>query len=204
MRASTSNLRKAAVAFIIGGTLQALSVAAELVHSGERDGRVVELGLSLVYVLSYGVGAAMLAVGLLFLRAAQRQVPGRLSRPGRVGLWMATTGSALLAIFAGQAAVAQVSTGASPEFWALYLIGMLILIIGCPMYGLALRRSPLLGSAWMLLVVAGAGAALAAMAEADPYHDIGLFIYFAAWIVLGWSALSRTEQRELATTVQPN
>jgi hypothetical protein len=204
MRASTSNLRKAAVAFIIGGTLQALSVAAELVHSGERDGRVVELGLSLVYVLSYGVGAAMLAVGLLFLRAAQRQVPGRLSRPGRVGLWMATAGSALLAIFAGQAAVAQVSTGASPEFWALYLLGMLILIIGCPMYGLALRRSPLLGSAWMLLVVAGASVAIAAMAEADPYHDIGLFIYFAAWIVIGWSALSRTEQRELATAVQPN
>jgi hypothetical protein len=56
----------------------------------------------------------------------------------------------------------------------------------------------------MLLVVAGAGAALAAMAEADPYHDIGLFIYFAAWIVIGWSALSRTEQRELATAVQPN
>jgi hypothetical protein len=59
-----------------------------------------------------------------------------------------------------------------------------MLVAAVPL-ALGLRRAGGLGRWWIAVVVAGAGALLALGAGGDPWHDLGLFVFFAAWVALG-------------------
>jgi hypothetical protein len=54
-----------------------------------------------------------------------------------------------------------------------------------------LRRAGLVGSAWVFPLVAAVGGIVTILAEADPFHDIGLFVFFSAWIGVGLSVAGR-------------
>jgi hypothetical protein len=194
----TSSLaRRTGVAGIAAGVFLSVSVAAEIVHSVERDDKVVNLPLSLVYVILYGLGAVFLTVALFSLRELHDAAGRPLSRVGRVGFRAVLGGSALQVLFAIVAAVEEAVTRESPDAaFLLFGVGFLLLIVGSVLLALGLRRAGLLGSAWAFPLVAGGGGLLAIVAGPDPYHDIGLFIFFSAWVALGLAvAWPRTRLR---------
>jgi hypothetical protein len=105
---------------------------------------------------------------------------------------VALTGVVLLELFAVQAVVELVRTGDVPENFILFGVGFILLVVGHLLFARDLR--PALGRAWLLPILAAAGAFLALAVEADPAHDIGLFAFEAAWVALG-VALLRAEPR---------
>ena len=69
-----------------------------------------------------------------------------------------------------------------------------MLVASVPL-ALGLRRAGGVGGWWVTLLVAGAGALVALGAAEDPWHDLGLFVFFAAWAVLGLRLLRATPDR---------
>lgn len=67
----------------------------------------------------------------------------------------------------------------------LFGVGFLLLIVGSLLLAAALRRAGLVGAAWAFPMISAAGGVLAIAAVADPYHDVGLFVFFSAWVALG-------------------
>jgi hypothetical protein len=55
---------------------------------------------------------------------------------------------------------------------------------------------PALGRACGAAPRAVAGAVLALTVEADPYHDIGLFVFEGAWIALGVALMRLTNEQQ--------
>jgi hypothetical protein len=70
------------------------------------------------------------------------------------------------------------------ESFLFFAVGLLLLGIGAVPLALGLRRSGP-GGGWIAVLVAAAGALVALGAAADPWHDLGLFVFFGAWIALG-------------------
>jgi hypothetical protein len=131
-----------------------------------------------------GTGLIALGVAVWGLRGLVSR-----SRRGRVGWWLAIAGTGLLALFAVQAGVSMVRTGEVPENFVLFLLGFLLLVVGQVLFARDLRHH--LGWAWILPLVAVVGliAALTATDALGPTHDIGLFIFEAAWVALGVALL---------------
>jgi hypothetical protein len=88
--------------------------------------------------------------------------------------------------------VEAIRTGDIPENFILFGLGFLLLIVGHLLFARDLR--PSLGRPWLLPIAAVAGAIVAIVTEADPVHDIGLFVFEAAWASLGVTLL-RAERR---------
>ena len=141
--------------------------------------------VDVLFVVLGGTGLIALGVAVWGLR---RLVSG--SRRGRVGWWLGIAGTGLLAMFAVQAGVSMVRTGDVPENFVLFLVGFLLLVVGQALFARDLRHH--LGWAWILPLVAVVGliAALTATDALGPTHDIGLFIFEAAWVALGVALLS--------------
>ena len=79
-------------------------------------------------------------------------------------------------------------------------MGLLLILVAAVPLALGLRRAGGLGGWWVTVLVAGAGALVALGAAEDPWHDLGLFVFFAAWAALGLRLLRATPDRqELAT-----
>jgi hypothetical protein len=140
-----------------------------------------------VFVALVGAGIVALGVALWGLRDV---IAG--TRPGRIGVWLALGGVGLLALFAIQAMVEAIRTGDVPENFILFGLGFLLLIVGHLLFARDLR--PSLRRAWLLPIAAVAAAIAAVVTEADPVHDIGLFVFEAAWASLGVTLL-RAERR---------
>jgi hypothetical protein len=89
----------------------------------------------------------------------------------------------------------------------LFALGFLLLLVGHLLFARDLR--PYLGMAWLIPIIAAAGAVVALTIEADPYHDIGLFIFEAAWVALGVILIRRrpgsaaTQANEVGPGVPP-
>jgi hypothetical protein len=141
-----------------------------------------------VFVALVGAGIVALGVALWGLRDL---IAG--TRPGRIGLWLALGGVGLLALFAIQAMVEAIRTGDVPENFILFGLGFLLLIVGHLLFARDLR--PSLGRAWLLPIAAVAGAIVALVTEADPVHDIGLFVFEGAWAWLGVTLLRAEPHR---------
>jgi len=193
MNARTSQLaRRTRLAAIAAGLLLSASVAAELVHSVESDGQVLNLPLMLGYIVLYGAGAISLTVALLSLHQLHRATGRPLSRGGRAGIRTALAGSALQVVFSAVAAVTTTITRESPDAaFVFFALGFLLLVIGGVLLAVGLRRAGLVGSAWVFPLVAAVGGIVTILAEADPFHDIGLFVFFSAWIGVGLSVAGR-------------
>ena len=141
--------------------------------------------VDVLFVVLGGTGLIALGVAMWGLRGLVSR-----SRRGRVGWWFGIAGTCLLALFAVQAGVSMIGTGQVPENFVLFLVGFLLLIVGQVMFARDLRHH--LGWAWILPLVAVVGliAALTATDALGPTHDIGLFIFEAAWVALGVALLS--------------
>jgi hypothetical protein len=80
-----------------------------------------------------------------------------------------------------------------PENFILFALGFLLVTAGQLLFARDLR--PTIGPAWVLPLVAVARLAVALTVTADPIHDIGLFVFEAAWVALG-VVLLRAKRRQ--------
>jgi hypothetical protein len=172
--------RRTGGAAVAGGLLLAVSVGAELLHPVQTPGgAVVSSALFTGYLILWILGAATLLVAQLGLRRTPSSAGG-----GRVGALLCLAGTGLLLAFGLVVVVSALATGVPLEAAFLALaVGLLLVAVGSVLLGLGLRRSGAVGSWWTTLPVAGAGALVALLVE--PGHDLGLFVLFGAWVLLG-------------------
>jgi len=178
--------RRTGAAAVAAGVLLFASVAAELVWTVQRpDGTVTNLAGFALYLTAWTAGAVALVVALVGL-GGSRSAAGPLPRSGRIGRGIALAGAALLVAFGAVAVVSALAAGAPAEWsFLLFAVGLLLLLVASVPLALGLRRAGGLGDWWVTVLVAGAGALVALGAAEDPWHDLGLFVFFAAWIALG-------------------
>lgn len=191
---SSTLARRSGTAAILGALLTAGAVAAELVHKVEDGNRIVEVPLFVVYIAAYTGGMAMLTAALLGIRRLHRDSGAEIGRTGRVGFRLAIFGGGANVLFGlvmlGSAVVTGETLGVA---WLLFAVGFLALILGQVMLAIGLRRGRLLGWGWIAPLVGAAAAAVAVtVSAAGPYHDIGLFLFFGSWVLLGAAVLAST------------
>lgn len=183
---TTTTARRTGAAAVTAGVLLFLSVATELIWNVQRpDGSVFNMPVFVLFIGGFGIGTAALAVAVHGLG----RTDAALSRAGRIGRALTLAGAALLTVFAGLFLATGLTTGTPLEaaFW-LFLLGFLLIIVGSVPLALGLRRSGLVGRWWPAALVAGA-AALLAMLTLSPWHEMGLFVFDAAWVALGLGLL---------------
>jgi hypothetical protein len=193
-------IHRTGVAAVAAGVLLSASVAAELVWTVQRpDGTVSNPWGFALYLVVWTAGALALVVALLGLGSGLAP----LSPAGRVGRGIALTGAALLVGFGLVGLVTALTDGAPAEWsFLLFAVGLLLILVAAVPLALGLRRGDGLGRWWLTVLVAGAGALVALGAAADPWHDLGLFVFFGAWAALGLRLLLRGRDRQdlVATT----
>ena len=179
--------RRTGGAAVAGGLLLAASVGAELVHPvQDPDGSVVSPALFAGYLGLWTLGAAALLVAQLGLRRTAG-LPG----VGRAGAVVSLAGTGLLLVFGLVVVASALTTGAPLEASFLaFALGLLLVAVGSVLLGLGLRRSGAVGGWWAALPVAGAGALVALLVEQG--HDAGMFVLFAAWVLLGVGCMQRS------------
>lgn len=180
---------RTAVAAILAGVLYFAGQAGELVFSSSNEGDAVFVALG---------ASGIVALGVAFW-GLRDIVSG--TRRGRIGIRLALAGFALLALFAIQLLVEQVRTGELSENFILFALGFLLVTVGQLLFAEDLK--PTIGRAWVLPLVAVAGLIVALGVTADPIHDIGLFVFEAAWVGLGVALLRagrRATRSEARTT----
>jgi hypothetical protein len=168
---------------IAAGLLLCASVLAEYLFSAESDGKVTNLPVLSLYIAGFVAGTTVLIVALNGLRVLSAQAP--LARVGRVGFWTAIGGGTLLLVFAVQALVSTAATGDEPGGFVLFGLGFLLLVGGQILAGLSILRAGAARATGSLLLLASAAAVIAVAVPADPFHDLGLFLFDAAWIGIG-------------------
>ena len=95
-------------------------------------------------------------------------------------------GAGLLCAFGLAVLVAGLVSGQPVEAsFLLFALGLLLIAVGQTMLALAVRRTGALGRWWLALLVAAAGALAAVLVFSDPWHDLALFTFDAAWFALG-------------------
>jgi hypothetical protein len=176
------------IATILAGALFFAGQGGELVFGSPSD------LVGALFVLLAGGGLVALAVALWGLRDV---IDG--PKWSRVGLWLALVGAAFLVLFAVQATVAVARTGDVPDNFILFLLGFLLLLVAHPLFAWGLR--PTLGRAWLLPLVGAVGILVAIGTEADPIHDIGLFVFEGAWVALGIALLRARREPQPAVAV---
>lgn len=176
-------------AAITAGVLLALSnLFGEYLLPAEHDGEIVRLGLFLIYVAAYGLGALALAYALHGLRAFHRD---HITRAGSGGLIVAAVGASLHALFAAIYFATAAATGdAAGSAFVLFALGFLLLIVGGLISGVSMIRTHPLRRTGLLLVLTSAAAIITIVTSA-PAHDFGLFLFDAAWIAIGLDQLNR-------------
>ncbi|MDQ5822388.1 MAG: hypothetical protein M3540_13200, partial [Actinomycetota bacterium] len=85
-----------------------------------------------------------------------------------------------------------IRTGEIPENFILYAIAFLLLLVRQLLFARDQRAA--LGRGWLLPIVAVVGLVVALGAGDNPVHDLGLFVFEAAWVALG-VALLRADSR---------
>jgi hypothetical protein len=167
------------VAAILAGSLIFAGQGGELAFGSEP----AVLDVLWVVLVALGVAALVLAIWRL-----GRVVRGRI---GRIGWRVCVAGVLFLGLFAVQALVTVILTGDIPENFVLFAIGFLLLFVGHLLIAPGLRDTlPRAG----LLPLVGAAGILVAITVEDGIHDLGLFVFEAAWVALG-VALLRAEHR---------
>lgn len=174
------------VAAIAYGVLFFLSnLFAEFLLPAERsNGEITRLGLFLVYVGAYGLGALALVPALRALDRVYR-TSGAITRAGSIGLRAVAVGAAFQALFAAVYFGTAAATGdAADAAFLLFAAGFLLLIVGSVTAGLSLLRAGTERSIGALLLAAAA-AATAMIVTPYPVHDVALFAVGVVWIAVG-------------------
>lgn len=197
MKDGSSNLaRRSGLAAIAGAALWAGGVGADLVHNTEDGSSILNLPLFLTYVGSMAIGTALLVAALIGLRTLHRAEGVDVGRAGRVGFRLAIFGMSMLVLFGVVYFVGGLVTRETIEAaFLLFALGFLALIVAQVPLAIGLRRGGLVGKGWTAPLAGVAAAILAITTAADPYHDLGLFLYFGSWVVLGGVVLARSSGR---------
>jgi hypothetical protein len=199
-------VRRAGAAALAAGVLLFASVAAELVHPvQERDGTVAEPATFVLYAMCWVIGSLALVAAIHGMRLSEPADGLRRPRVYVFGRRLSLAGAALLLAWGVVALVTAISTGKPLEAsFVLFGLGLLLSMIGNVVLGLSLRRSAFLGHSWALLVVAGAGALVAVTVFVDPWHDVGMFTFDAAWAALGVRLIAAAKGAAGTPTTPPH
>lgn len=170
------------------GVLMLVGVEGEWVFDPQADdGTVTNLPVFALLVLTATIGFALLLVAVLGLRALAPT-----TRPARVGASLSLVGAGFLVAFGLTGILTSLTTGSPLEAsFIAFLLGMLLLSVGTFTWGLSLRRHSPPPGVWQMLSLSGAAAFAALALEADPWHDLGLVVMYAAWTALGVLLLRR-------------
>ena len=195
---SRSRLRSSGAFAILAGLLWAVGVGTEIVLRPQRPDGSVAAPVLFTFVTAAGLaGSLFLVLAFRGLRASVltegRASAARAGRAARAGSWCCVAGAVLLLVFAAASLVSGLAAGAvwEPSFLA-FALGMLVLLGGQLALGLAVRRHDVgAGGMWPCLVLGSACIVVALVVPADPWHDLGLFGLFAAWVALGSGLLLR-------------
>ncbi len=182
--------RRTGVAAIVAGLSFFAGQAGNLVFGSPSN------AVDAVFVVFGGIGLAAFGVALWELRGVLAE-PRRV----RVGLRIALVGAVLLQLFSVQVLVELVRTGDVPENFVLFGLGFLLATVGQLLFAPALRR--VVGAAWPLPIVGALGTIVALAVDADPLHDIGLFLFEGAWVALGATMLARRPAMRTALAWRP-
>ena len=188
--------RRTGGAAVAAGVLMFVSVAAELRRPvQDADGTLTSVPGFVLYLATWTLGAAALVVAVHGLGVVR-------TTAGKIGRAASLAGAGLLTAF-GIVGLGTALVAGSPAEWSflLFAVGLLLLVVGAVPLALGLR--PGVPRWWTAVLVAGAGAAVALLAEADPWHDLGLFVFFLAWALLGvaWTQRSRRSADRVAAPV---
>jgi len=184
---SGPTVQRTGTSAIAAGLLLFASTFAEYLFSAENDGRVTNVPVLSLYIAGFVAGTAALILALNGLRVLPAHAS--LRRAGRVGFWTAIGGAALLLLFASQALVSTAATGDEPGGFVLFGLGFLLLAGGQIVAGYSILRAGAARATGWLLLLASTAAVIAVAVPADPFHDLGLFLFDAAWIGIGLSVL---------------
>lgn len=182
------SVKQAGRAAAAAGVLMFLGVEAEWLFDPQADdGTVTNPPVFALLVLTATSGFTLLFLAVLGLGAQ-----GPTTKPARVGALLSLVGAGLLVVFGLTSLVTSLLTGSPLEAsFIAFLLGMLLLSVGPITWGLSLRGHSPTPGAWQLLVLSGSAAFAALALEADPWHDLGLVIMYAAWTTLGVLLLRR-------------
>lgn len=196
MGVASTLARRSGFAAVLGATLWAGGVGADLVHNTEDGSSILNLPLFLTYVGSMAIGTALLVAALIGLRTLHRAEGIDVGRAGRVGFRLAIFGMSMLALFGVVYLVGGLITRETIEAaFLLFALGFLALIVAQVPLAIGLRRGGLVGAGWVAPLAGFAAAVVAVAIPADPFHDLGLFLYFGSWVALGGSVLARSAAR---------
>jgi hypothetical protein len=166
-----------------------IGVAAILAGVLISGGQTVEVVLGTSSHLLDAVVTGLSGAGVVVLGVAfwgLRDVNG-ITRLGRIGVWLALGGVGLLWVFNVQVALALAETRHLPKNMTLLTLGFLLVIVGHLLFVRDLRT--VLGRSWLLAIAAAAGAAAELVVDPEPFDDVGLFVFGAAWALLGVALL---------------
>ena len=194
----SDSIRRTAVLAMVGGLLIAASVAAELVYPVQTlDGTTREPFLHSIYLIGWIVGWILIAV----MATGLARTFATAGRKAAIGGWLVVIGATGFAV-SGLGQLIGVVAGVYLEvMFVLFLIAFPLVVVGCVLLGLAIRRSA--SPAWLLLVLAAVAFVVALIAEMDPYHDVGLIGGALAVAGAGLALLGVTPGRDGAGRSPP-
>ena len=195
-RSPQENARTTGVSAVAAGALIFIGAVGDIVVSAQNaDGTITNRPLFSLYVGAFIAGFGLLARALLGLKAIHDSSGEGLSRSGRAGTKASVAGAALIAASGAGTLVTGLVSGTPAEgSFVLFGIGMLLIIGGHIALSIGLRRAGVLRSWWAMPLVA-AGAALVAVAvPLDPWHDLGMVAFEAAWLVFGAQLVRRASR----------
>lgn len=194
MKTSHRTTGRAAVA---AGILMTVGTQGEWILDPQRDdGTVANLPAFAMLLLATNAGFVLLVVAALGM---SRTAGAPRTRAARVGGALTVAGAGLLTLFGFSTLISALVSGVAwqPAFVA-FLLGMLILAVGCQIWGLSLRHRTSTPGLSTTLIAIGVFALAALLIEPDPWHDASLVGMFAGWSVLGLLVL-RTPERAALT-----
>lgn len=177
-----SDVKRTGRAAAAAGVLMVVGVEGEWLFDPQTDdGRVTNLPVLALLLLTATIGFALLLLAVLGLRALNP-----MTRSARIGAVLTVVGAGLIVLFGATGLVTALATGSPLEAsFIAFLLGMLLLSVGPITWGLSLRRHSPAPGVWPMLVLSGAAAFAALALEADPWHDVALVTSYGAWTVLG-------------------
>lgn len=188
--------RKSGVAAMAAGALIFIGAAGDIVVSAQdADGTITNRPLFAFYVGAFIAGFALLARALMGLKAMHDSSGETLPRSGRVGTKVSVAGASLIAASgAGTLATGLMSGTPAEGFFALFGLGMLLIIGGHIALSVGLRRAGVLRSWWAMPLIAAVAALVAVGVPLDPWHDLGLVAFELAWVVFGAELVRRASR----------
>ena len=183
-------------AAIAAGALIFVGAAGDIIVSAQTpSGTITSRPLFALYVGALIAGFGCLIVALRSLKAMHRTSEEPLPRSGRIGTGVSVAGAGLIAASGVGTLATGLAAGTPAGGWfALFGLGMLLIIGGHLALAAGLRKAGVLRSWWRLPMLAALAALVAVGVPLDPWHDLGLLFFEIAWAAFGVHLVGRARQ----------